>query len=95
MPRYSIGRLAGKGVVTDRGLIIGELVDLVVDELSGKALSLVVKEAKGAAESLVKKLKQDRKGLVLVPYSTVKYIREMIVIDERLLKIYIATHEEI
>ncbi len=94
MAKYSVSRLGGRGVITDRGLVLGEVVDLVVDELSGKAISLVVEEAKGAAGSLTKKLKRDREGHVLIPYSTVKYIREMIVVDERLLKLYIATKGE-
>ena len=94
MAKYSVSRLGGRGVITDRGLVLGEVVDLVVDELSGKAISLVVEEAKGAAGALTKKLKRDRDGNVLIPYSTVKYIREMIVVDERLLKLYIATRGE-
>ncbi|RLG46627.1 MAG: hypothetical protein DRO06_04115 [Thermoproteota archaeon] len=91
MARYPVGRLAGKAVVTDRGLALGELVDIVIDELSGKAVKLVIREARGAGEALTQKLERDRRGLVMLPYSTVKYIREMIVVDERLLRVYIAT----
>jgi sporulation protein YlmC with PRC-barrel domain len=91
MARYSIARLANKPVITDQGLLLGEVTDLVVDEISGKVISIIIRSNRGAADALLQKLKRDRKGNVLIPYSTVKYIREMIVVDERLLKVYIAT----
>ena len=91
MGRYSVSRLASKPVITDKGLMLGEVVDLVVDELTGKLISLVLRTSKGAGETLLQKLKRDKRGNVLLPYSTVKYVREMIVVDERLLKVYIAT----
>ncbi len=91
MARYSVSRLAGKPIITDKGLMLGEVTDLVVDEITGKMISLVIRSSRGAADALLQKLRRDRKGNILIPYSTVKYIREMIVVDERLLKVYIAT----
>ncbi len=91
MARYSVARLARKPVITDKGLMLGEVVDLVVDEITGKVLSLVIRSSRGAADSLLQKLRKDRKGNVFLPYSSVKYIREMIVVDEKYLKVYVAT----
>lgn len=91
MPRYSIDKLAGKTVVTDKGAVIGEVADLIADELTGRVLSIVVEEVQKTDKKIVKWLKKDAKNNVLVPYNTVNSVRDMVIIDEKLLQIYVAT----
>ena len=91
MARYSIERLAGKSVVTDKGSVLGEVVDLIVDELTGKVLSVVVEEVKRSDRSLTRQLKRDAEGNILLPYSTVSSVGDVLIVDEKLLQIYLAT----
>lgn len=89
MARYSIGRLNRKQIITDRGLPIGVLVDMVIDELTGKALRIVCKpEKEDLVYELTKGIPHDEKGNVLIPYTAVKHIRDLIVLDEKLIRIY-------
>ncbi len=89
MARYSIGRLARKQVITDRGLPIGELVDMVVDEITGKALRLACRPSKDElVQELIRTLPHDKGGNVLIPFTTVKHVRDYIVLDEKLVRIY-------
>ncbi len=74
-------------VVTDKGIMLGEIVDLIIDELTGKITYIVVKKAKGSAESFLQKLRHDKEGNALLPYASIKYITEMVVVDEKYLRI--------
>jgi sporulation protein YlmC with PRC-barrel domain len=87
MARFSVDRLANMPVVTDKGIMLGEIVDLIIDELTGKITYIVVKKTKGSAESFLQKLRYDKEGNVLLPYASIKYITEMVVVDERYLRI--------
>jgi sporulation protein YlmC with PRC-barrel domain len=72
-------------VVTDRGLNLGRLSDLMIDENTGAILSLVIKPAeKGLLDSLPK----DDRGLPVISYSSVIAIKELIVVNERVLAIH-------
>ncbi|MGY0288252.1 MAG: hypothetical protein DSO07_11315 [Thermoproteota archaeon] len=87
MARFSVDRLANMPVVTDKGIMLGEIVDLIIDELTGKITYIVVKKTKGSSESFLQKLRHDKEGNVLLPYASIKYITEMVVVDERYLRI--------
>ncbi len=91
MARYSIEKLAHKTVVTDKGSIIGKVVDLICDELSGKMLSIIVEEIKGSEKSITRLLMKDAEGNLLLPYNTVSSIGDMVVVSEKLLQVYVAT----
>lgn len=68
--------------MTDRGLRVGQLIDMVVDESTGKILTLVVKPmVKGSLGDLPK----DDYGNILVPYGCVVAIRDYIVVNEHML----------
>ncbi|RLG52372.1 MAG: hypothetical protein DRO00_05705 [Thermoproteota archaeon] len=91
MVRYSIEKLAHKTVVTDKGAVIGKVVDLICDELSGKMLSIIVEEIKGSEKSITRLLMKDAEGNLLLPYNTVSSIGDMVVVSEKLLQVYAAT----
>jgi sporulation protein YlmC with PRC-barrel domain len=91
MARFSVTKLAEMPVVTDKGLVVGEIVDLIVDELSGKITYLVVKKAKSSAGAFLQKLRHDKEGNILIPYPAVKHITEMVVLDEKFLRIHALT----
>lgn len=69
-------------VVTDRGLQVGKLHDILVDEQSGKITSLVVRPAEKTGLQDVPK---DELGNALIPFSSVMAMRDYIVINERAL----------
>jgi sporulation protein YlmC with PRC-barrel domain len=71
-------------VLTDRGLQIGKLQDILVDEESGRIHSIIVKPVvKEALENLPK----EKGGNALLPFSAVMAIRDYIVVNERVLVI--------
>jgi sporulation protein YlmC with PRC-barrel domain len=76
-------QLQGMKVITDRGLEIGRVEDLMIDENTGKILSVCVKPASG---KIFKNLPQD-KGQLLLPYSAVLAVREFMIVSERVLTI--------
>jgi len=76
-------QLQGMKVITDRGLEVGKVEDLMIDENSGKILSICVKPAGG---KVFKNLPQD-KGQLLLPYSSVLAVREFVIVSERVLTI--------
>ena len=91
MARYSIEKLAHKTVVTDKGAVIGKVVDLICDELSGKMLSIIVEEMRGSEKAITRLLMRDSEGNLLLPYATVSSIGDMVVVSEKLLQVYVAT----
>ena len=79
-----MSKLRGIGVITDRGLQIGRLSDMLVDETNGKIVSLAVNPiGKGVLESMPK----DANGLPLIPFDAVMAMRDYIVVNERVLTI--------
>ncbi len=85
MPQILASKLRGMNVVTDRGLQIGRLSDILIDEKTGNIISLVVKPTfKGVLDNLPK----DEKGDSLISYNAVLAIRDLIVVNERILAIH-------
>jgi sporulation protein YlmC with PRC-barrel domain len=79
-----VSRLRGIGIVTDRGMQIGKLQDILVDEGTGKLASLVVKVI---SKEVFGNLTPDRQGNALVPFNAVLAIRDCIVLNERALAV--------
>lgn len=77
-------RLRTIGVVSDRGLQIGRLSDMIFDEKSGKIVSLVVKPI--SKESLMG-VPRDPDGNVMIAFSAVMSIRDFIIVNERVLAV--------
>ncbi|HDI12595.1 MAG: hypothetical protein DRN83_01550 [Hadesarchaea archaeon] len=72
------------GIISDRGLQLGRLVDILFDEKDGKIYSLVVRPY---SRDALKGAPQDHQGNVLIPFSAVISIRDFIVVNERVLAI--------
>ena len=87
MPQISGNRLRGLGVLTDKGVQIGQLRDFMIDETNGKVLAICVKLAKGVS---LQGLQKDEGGNPLIPFSAVLAIRDYIVVNERALAIQMA-----
>jgi sporulation protein YlmC with PRC-barrel domain len=84
LAQFFASRLRGMNVLTDRGMQVGKLLDILVDEKSGKIFSIVVKPAN--KESL-SGLPRDDAGNALLPFSSVMAIKDYIVVNERVLMI--------
>ncbi len=76
-------QLQGMKVITDRGLEVGRVEDLLVDETSGKIVSVCVKPVSGET---FRNLPRD-KGQLLLPYTSVLAVREFMIVSERVLTI--------
>ena len=87
MPQISGNRLRGLGVLTDKGVEIGQLRDFMIDETNGKVLAICVKLAKGVS---LQGLQKDEGSNPLIPFSAVLAIRDYIVVNERALAIQMA-----
>jgi len=75
--------MQGMKVITDRGLEVGRVEDLLIEETSGKILSVCVRPVSG---DLFKNLPKD-KGQLLIPYSAFLAVREFMIVSERVLTI--------
>ena len=87
MGQISSNRLKGIGILTDKGVQIGQLRDILIDENNGKVLALSVKLAKGVT---LQGLQKDEGGNPLIPFSAVLAMRDYIVVNERALAIQMA-----
>jgi sporulation protein YlmC with PRC-barrel domain len=81
MPKYLIARqLSGKKLVTNEGDDFGRLVDIDVNEVSGKIESLIV-EPNPDSQTAAKMKKDD--GMVHVPYESVLAVGDFIIVEKR------------
>jgi len=71
-------------VLTDRGLQVGRLQDMLVDEESGRIISLVIRPVTKEALGNIPK---DASGNALLPFNSVMAMRDYIVVNERVLVI--------
>jgi sporulation protein YlmC with PRC-barrel domain len=81
MAKYLIARqLAGKKVVTNDGEDFGRLVDMNINEITGKVENLVVEPNpdNGTADKL---RKED--GMVLVQYESVLAVGDFVIVEKR------------
>ncbi len=81
MTKYLIARqLSGKKVITNDGEDFGRLVDLNVNEVSGKIENLVVEPNPDSV--LASKLKKED-GMVMVPYESVLAVGDFVIVEKR------------
>ncbi len=82
MVKYAIAKqLAGKRVITTDGEEIGRIIDLYLNELNGKLESVLVEP--NPESSLAARAKHEGTELVLLPYSAVLDVKDVMVIDRR------------
>ncbi len=81
MTKYTLARqLSGKRIYTNEGEDFGRLVDLAVNEVTGKIEALVVE---GNPDSeMVSKLHSEE-GMVHVNYESVLAVGDIILVDKR------------
>jgi sporulation protein YlmC with PRC-barrel domain len=81
MAKYLIARqLSGKKVVTNEGEDFGRLVDVDVNEVSGKIETLMVEA--NPDSSIASKLQQDD-GLVRLNYDSVLAVGDFVIVEKR------------
>jgi sporulation protein YlmC with PRC-barrel domain len=81
MAKYLIARqLSGKKLVTNEGDDFGRLVDIEVNEVSGKIESMIVEP--NPDSTVASKLKKDD-GMVHIPYESVLAVGDFIVVEKR------------
>jgi len=72
------------GVISDRGLQIGRLSDIIFDEADGRIVTLIVKPS---SKEIIGGTAHDNSGNALIPFNAVMSIRDYIVVNERVLAI--------
>ena len=84
MVQVLVSKLRAIGVISDRGMQVGKLHDILFDERDGKIQSLVVRPI---SKEALANIPRDSSGNALIPFSAVMSIRDFIVINERVLTI--------
>jgi len=81
MAKYLIARqLSGKKLVTNEGDDFGRLVDIDVNEVSGKIEGLIVEPNPDSATA--SKMKKED-GMVHIPYESVLAVGDFIIVEKR------------
>lgn len=84
LSRILASSLRDMRILTDKGLRIGNIFDLEVDEDTGKIETLVIKPE---SQEIAQNLSTDEDGNALVPFSSVVAVRDYIVISEKSLAV--------
>jgi sporulation protein YlmC with PRC-barrel domain len=71
--------LLGRNVVSDRGTVIGKLVDLSIETMAGKVMMLIVKPDKSID---TKYFRLNERGEILIPFTAVKAVKDVLIITE-------------
>ncbi len=79
MTRIMGKSLIGRNVVSDRGTVIGQLVDLSIETMAGKVMMLIIKPGKDID---AKYFRLNEKGEILIPFTAVKAVKDVIIINE-------------
>ncbi len=81
MGKYVLARqLSGKKVITNEGEEFGRLVDMDIDELSGKIEQLVLEP--NPDHPLTEKVRKEE-GMAIIPYSSVLAIGDFIIVEKK------------
>lgn len=82
MVKYAIAKqLAGKRVITTDGEELGRVVDLYVNELTGKLDGVLIEPNPDSAIAV--RAKKEGGGLVTIPYAAVMDVKDVMVVDRR------------
>ncbi len=81
MGKYTLARqISGKKVITNDGEEFGRLVDVNINELTGKIEELIVEP--NPDNSLAEDMRQDD-GLIACPYDAVLAVGDFVIIEKR------------
>lgn len=75
-------QLAGKKVISNEGEELGKLIDIYVQETTGRLENLLIEPN---PDSFTVRTLQKEEGMSLVPYSAVTSISDFIVVDRKVL----------
>ncbi len=82
MVKYAVAKqLAGKRIITTDGEEIGRVVDLFINELTGKIETVLLEP--NPDSSIAARSKKEGNGLVTVPYASVLDVKDVMVVDRR------------
>ena len=82
MVKYAIAKqLAGKRIITTDGEDLGRVIDLFLDEASGKLESILLEPNPDSA--FATRATHDASGLITVPYGAVLDVKDVMVVDRR------------
>lgn len=71
--------LIGRNVVSDRGTVIGRLIDLSIETIAGKVMMLIIKPGKDID---AKHFRLNDRGEILIPFTAVKAVKDVLIINE-------------
>lgn len=71
--------LLGRNVVSDRGTVIGKLIDLSIETMGGKVMMLIVRPDKSID---TKYFRLNERGEILIPFTAVKAVKDVVIINE-------------
>ena len=81
MVKYLIARqLSGRKIITNEGEDFGRLIDMNINEMTGKIETVVIEP--NPDNDLAGKLKKED-GLVYIPYDSVLAVGDFIIVDKR------------
>lgn len=84
MSRILASSLRDMRVLTDKGLRVGNIYDLEVDEETGAVETLVIKPE---SEEIAQSLSTNDEGYAMVPFGAVASVKDYIVVNENSLAI--------
>jgi len=71
--------LVGRNVVSDKGTVIGRLIDLSMETISGKILMLIIKPGRDIDPA---KFRLSENKEILIPYTAVKAVKDVVIVNE-------------
>jgi sporulation protein YlmC with PRC-barrel domain len=80
LAKIAASRLRDRMVVAEQGHELGLLFDIVVDEKNGKIIALMIEPT---TETMTDTLLTDKEGLALIPFPSVRAVKDFIVVDAR------------
>ena len=71
--------LIGRNVVSDRGTVIGNLIDMSIETLAGKVMMLIIKPDRDINP---RHFRLNDRGEILIPFTAVKAVKDVLIINE-------------
>lgn len=84
MSRIHASSLRDMRILTDKGLRLGNIYDMEVNENTGKVKALKIEPE---SEEIAQSLSTDDEGNALIPFEAVTAIRDYIVVNEKSLAV--------
>lgn len=75
--RKFITEIVGKRVMTDDGLMLGEIDDVVIDSSSGALVYVLL----GVDDTNKEMFKTDEKGRMVLPFREMKSVKDVVVMN--------------